>query len=63
MVEIVLSARWLTNWRAAKIFHPHVVSALSEFWSDSPESQSRAEQLASILEEHSEDPQAGMRAE
>ncbi len=42
LIDIVISTRWLTNWRAQKVFHPHVVRVVQTFWDDSEASREKA---------------------
>jgi hypothetical protein len=45
LFEIVIAAKWLTNWRVQKVFHPFVVHAMRGYWDDSNASREKATQV------------------
>ena len=48
-VTMVVRSRWLTNWRAALVYSPHVIAALVGHWDGSERSKQRAEALVKMM--------------
>jgi hypothetical protein len=48
-VTMVVRSRWLTNWRAALVYSPHVIGALAGHWDGSERSKTRAEVLVETM--------------
>jgi hypothetical protein len=45
-VNMIVSASWLTNWRAELVYSPRVIATLWPIWNASPGSKARAEKWA-----------------
>lgn len=56
LIEIVVATKWLTGWRARKVFHPHVVATLGDWWGDTEEAHLKAVEMAEALHRRGSDP-------
>jgi hypothetical protein len=46
LIDIIISTKWLTDWRVQRVFHPHVVQTLGAVWDDTDDSRDRALKMA-----------------
>jgi len=51
LIDIVISTKWLTNWRVQKVFHPHIVRVVQTFWDDSEASREKALSMVAAYQE------------
>jgi len=46
LITAIVATKWLTGWRAKRVFKPEIVARMKPHWGDSDEARDRAEKTA-----------------